>query len=68
MLKISLLLITVGILCLILENKFYQYIDEFGIFHESFFMPMGITLSLMGIASFFIILIKKIILKEANKS
>ncbi len=49
-LTISAISIVVGALCMILENTFYQYIDEEGILHESLFMPIGVLLVSLGLA------------------
>ena len=38
---LSLLLLGLGIVFIIAENSFYQYVDDTGILHESFFMPLG---------------------------
>ena len=34
-------LLILGVTCLFLENTFYQYLDEEGVLHESFFLPLG---------------------------
>ena len=34
-------LLVLGVVSICLENIFYQYIDEEGVLHESFFMPLG---------------------------
>lgn len=68
MIKISLLLITIGILFISLENIFYQYIDENGFLHESLFMPIGIILLLIGTNSLVIIFIKRKISKKKRQS
>jgi hypothetical protein len=46
-----------GVVCLILENTFYQYVDENGYLQESFFLPIGafsILIGSLGIFSTFI--------------
>ena len=37
----SLILLVLGFTFLFLENTFYQYLDEDGVLHESFFLPLG---------------------------
>jgi len=37
----SLFLLVLGVTFLFLENTFYQYLDEDGVLHESFFLPLG---------------------------
>jgi len=37
----SLFLLVLGFASLFLENTFYQYLDEDGVLHESFFLPLG---------------------------
>lgn len=62
----STLFFIIGIIFLILENTFYQYIDENGFLQESWFMPLGfifIFLSILG----FIFLILKYIYKKYRK-
>jgi len=49
---LSLLLLGLGIVFIIAENSFYQYVDDTGILHESFFMPLGMLSILMGSYSF----------------
>ena len=36
-------LLVLGVVSICLENIFYQYIDEEGVLHESFFMPLGMV-------------------------
>lgn len=38
---VSLILLIVGIVCIVLENTFYQYVDKDGVLHESLFLPLG---------------------------
>lgn len=38
-----------GIVFLIAENTFYQYVDNEGILHESMFMPLGVLSIVVGI-------------------
>ena len=35
-------LVTIGMVALYLENRFYRYMDEDGFIVESFFLPVGI--------------------------
>lgn len=55
---IGVVLLVVGIVFLILENTFYQYLSDDGVLHESLFLPLG-TLSLFfGMAIFVFLGIK----------
>ncbi|MGB0956494.1 MAG: DUF3955 domain-containing protein, partial [Panacagrimonas sp.] len=44
----SLALLSVGAICLLLEYTFYQSVDELGFLQESFFLPLGMLLIVMG--------------------
>ena len=57
---LSLLLLGLGIVFIIAENSFYQYVDDTGILHESFFMPLGMLSILMGSVVLLFCLIQKI--------
>ena len=46
---ISILLLVIGVLSIVLENYFYQYVDEKGILHESLLMPFGALCVMFGI-------------------
>ncbi len=48
-LTLSVIFLAVGIICIALENYFYQYVDENGVLHESFFMPLGAIFVMLGI-------------------
>jgi hypothetical protein len=48
LLLISTVSLVAGIICLILENTFYQYVDENGFFHESLFLQVGTFSVLLG--------------------
>jgi hypothetical protein len=37
-----------GFIFLFLENTFYQYLDEDGVLHESFFLPLGCLSLIFG--------------------
>jgi len=39
----------IGVIFLIIENTFYQYLDEDGFLHESLFMPLGVLALIFGI-------------------
>lgn len=47
--RCSLFLIFIGVVCVFLENSFYQYVDENGVLHESFFVPLAAVSLLLGI-------------------
>lgn len=57
---LSLLLLTLGIVFLIAENSFYQYVDDKGVLHESLFMPLGMSSIFVGTLVLFFYLIQKI--------
>lgn len=53
---LCLALLAIGVVCLVLENQFYQYVDENGYLKESFFLPLGtFSLLLGGIGSVIIV-------------
>jgi hypothetical protein len=54
----SLFLIALGFTCLFLENTFYQYLDEDGVLHESFFLPFGCLSLITGGLGLLITVIK----------
>ena len=62
----SLLLLFLGIAFILLENIFYQYIDEDGILHESFFMPLGFLSIFLGLTFLLVIAIRKIMSRKNN--
>jgi len=41
MFRASLILLVLGVTFVLLENTFYQYLDDDGVLHESFFLPLG---------------------------
>ncbi len=57
---LSLLLLSLGIVFIVAENSFYQYVDDKGVLHESLFMPLGMISIFMGILVLFFYLIQKI--------
>ena len=57
---LSLIFLGVGIVFIIAENSFYQYVDDKGFLHESLFMPLGMIIMFMGILALFFFLIQKI--------
>ena len=46
---ISILLLVIGVMSIVLENYFFQYVDENGILHESLLMPFGALCVMLGI-------------------
>ena len=52
--KISLILLTLGLVFLIIQNTFYGYIDENNVLRDSIFLPLGIMLSILGGISFIV--------------
>lgn len=51
-------LLVLGVVSICLENIFYQYLDEDGVLHESFFMPLGVFSLLLGGLGLLLIVIK----------
>jgi hypothetical protein len=45
----GLFLLLIGAIFILLENTFYQYLDEDGFLHESLFMPLGALALISGI-------------------
>lgn len=58
---ISYSLLALGVICLIMENIFYQYIDTNGFLHESFFMPLGILFIGLGAVGIITFIVKNIL-------
>ncbi len=48
LLLISTVLLVIGVISLILENTFYQYVDKNGLLHESLFLPLGTFSVVLG--------------------
>jgi hypothetical protein len=57
---IALISLGLGIIFLTLENTFYQYVDNDGIFHESLFMPLGILSLAISVLFLLFFIIQKI--------
>lgn len=57
----SIVLITIGVICLLLEGTFYGHVDESGIMHESFFLPLGMLTLLLGIFIAFFLIFKRLL-------
>jgi hypothetical protein len=54
-----------GILFILLENFYYQYVDTNGLLHESLFLPLGALSLLLGsLVIFFSILLE---IRKAKK-
>lgn len=47
--SLGLLLTLTGLVFLILENTFYQQVDEQGVLHESLFLPLGALCLCIGV-------------------
>jgi len=63
----SILFFLLGITFLILENYFYQYIDENGFLQESWFMPLGFIFLFIGILGFIFSFFRYIYLKYIRR-
>lgn len=57
----SVVAIALGIVFLVLENIFYQYIDKDGILHESLFLPIGALCIIIGTFGIVVFLVKKLL-------
>ncbi len=57
----SLVIFFIGFIFLILENSFYQFIDENGILHESYFMPLGFLFLFVGILGIIFYILKSLL-------
>lgn len=56
---ISLALFGLGVILIIAENTFYQYLDSDGVLHESFFLPLGTVSIALGILFLLFFIIQK---------
>lgn len=61
---LSVLSIIAGVIFLIIENIFYQYLDKSGILHESFFLPLGVACIIAGVFLMIVYLIQKLFTKK----
>ena len=50
--KISLILLTLGLVSLLIQNTFYGYIDENNVLRDSMFLPLGMMFSVLGSVGF----------------
>ena len=57
---LCLVLLVTGIICLVLENHFYQYVDEDGYLRESLFLPIGVFSFLLGGIGLVVMLARKL--------
>ena len=55
----GLFFLLVGVIALLIENSFYQYIDTVGRLHESLFLPLGALSLIVGAALVFIFIINR---------
>ena len=58
MFRASLILLVLGVTFVLLENTFYQYLDDDGVLHESFFLPLGCLSLIAGGLGLLITVIK----------
>ena len=59
----SIIFFILGIVFIILENTFYQYIDENNVLQESLFMPLGFIFLFIGLLGFIFLMLKYLFLK-----
>lgn len=50
----------IGVVSVLIENTFYQYIDEDGLLHESLFMPLGVVFLAIGLLLIFVFSVLKL--------
>jgi len=62
----SILLLFIGCVFFLLENIFYQTIDEDGILHESLFMPLSFLSIFFGLIILLAIIISKLITRKSG--
>ena len=67
MLWLSMVLLALGILFGAIEQTYYQYIDESGVLHESWFLPLGFICFLLG-GIILIFVVIRAILKTSRTS
>lgn len=63
----DMLFISIGAVFLLLENTFYQYVDENGLLHESLFLPLGMFSLIFGFI-LLLIYMAKILMRLFSKS
>ncbi|MCJ8294616.1 MAG: DUF3955 domain-containing protein [Colwellia sp.] len=56
----SLFLLGLGMLSLIAESTFYQFIDNDGFIHESMFLPLGMISIAVGMLFLLVFIIQRI--------
>ena len=61
---VSVLLLVLGGIFLLLENTFYQYVDEQGFLHESLFMPLGSFSVCLGLIIILLVFIGRFLVKK----
>ncbi len=61
------LAIIFGMICLYLENTYYQYVDEEGFLHESFFLPLGVFLIFVGVMTLLVQSIRFLVSKYFSR-
>ena len=59
-LLIPLILLGLGMLSLIAESTFYQFLDNEGVLHESMFLPLGMISIVVGMLFLLFFIIQKI--------
>ena len=64
--KLSLILLGLGLVSLFIQNTFYGYIDDNNVLQDSIFLPLGFFLFLLGSMGLFVSLLK-VWLKRKDK-
>lgn len=63
----ALFLLFLGSALLIIENRFYQYVDESGLLHESLFLPLGLLVLILGTLVLFVLVTRHLIKRRRKK-
>lgn len=64
---LGLFFILIGVIFTMLENTFYQYVDENGILHESLFIPLGIIFTIVGLLILIVFSVRKLLQLITNR-
>ncbi|MDP0562359.1 MAG: DUF3955 domain-containing protein [Candidatus Endonucleobacter sp. (ex Gigantidas childressi)] len=62
----GLLMLFLGAIFMLLENTFYQYIDEDGVLHESYFMPLGFLSVFLGLVLLLVTIVRQLMFRKNN--
>ena len=57
---LALISLGLGVIFIVAENTFYQFVDSDGVLYESMFMPLGVMNIAVGVIFLMIFIIQKI--------